>query len=63
MKNDVPHIFKKKIELFVGSHFVSRILFIYVWFHEYFYLYDKVCYVSHTVIKSFKSKLTIIIIS
>ena len=57
-----PRYLKKNLEFFVGSHFVSRKKN-YVWFHEYFYLYDKVCYVSHTVIKSFKSKLTIIIIS
>ena len=52
MKNDAPQIFKRFLEFFVGSHFVSRQkLIIYVWFHEYFYVYDKVCYVSHKIIK------------
>ena len=62
MQNDVPQIFQRFIEFLLAA-----ILFlekkIYVWFHEYLNLYDKVCYVSHTVIKSLKSKLTIIIIS
>ena len=52
MKNDAPQIFQRFLEFFVGSHFVSRQkLIIYVWFHEYFYVYDKVCYVSHKIIK------------
>ena len=52
MKNDALQIFQRFLDFFVGSHFVSRQkLIIYVWFHEYFYVYDKVCYVSHKIIK------------
>ena len=47
-----PPDIKKILDFFVGSHFVSKQKnIIYVWFQEYLYLHDKVCYVSHTIIE------------
>ena len=40
-KNDAPIYFKD------FWNFLLANIIIYVWFHEYFYVYDKVCYVSH----------------